>query len=218
MYNYPYAPGTYGAGSIKLFNNTVSNITIQGSSTSTTNILYGIYNYNYPSTSTMEIYGNTVKNITMGSNTTTNTGTVCGLYLIYGNNAKAYNNLINNITAYKGGNIQGIYTAFTDNFSLYNNFVTDLATPNATNSATSIAGININSINTAGSTLSLSHNTIDFGSATATSTVANYGASGIYWNAGNLNLRNNIINVKYASGRKNVKLSTILQNIQVSST
>ena len=29
--------------------------------------------------------------------------------------------------------------------------------------------------------------------------------------------RNNIINVKYASGRKNVKLSTILQNIQVSS-
>mgnify|MGYP000341673610 CR=1 FL=1 len=196
LYNYPYAPGTYGAGSIKLFNNTVSNITIQGSSTSTTNILYGIYNYNYPSTSTMEIYGNTVKNITMGSNTTTNTGTVCGLYLIYGNNAKAYNNLINNITAYKGGNIQGIYTAFTDNFSLYNNFVTDLATPNATNSATSIAGININSINTAGSTLSLSHNTIDFGSATATSTVANYGASGIYWNAGNLNLRNNIINVQ----------------------
>jgi hypothetical protein len=28
--------------------------------------------------------------------------------------------------------------------------------------------------------------------------------------------RNNIINVKYTSGRKNVKLSTILQNIQVS--
>ena len=28
---------------------------------------------------------------------------------------------------------------------------------------------------------------------------------------------NNIINVKYAFGRKNVKLSTILQNIQVSS-
>lgn len=196
LYNYPYAPGTYGAGSIKLFNNTVSNITIQGTSTSTLNNFYGIYNYNYPSTSTMEIYGNTVKNITMGSNTTTNTGTVYGYYLFYGNGVKVYNNLFNNVTAFKAGNIQGLYLYFGDNFNIYNNFFTDLSTPNASLSAASITGLYLQSVNTAGSSINITNNTIDFGSATATSTVANYGASGIYWNAGSLNLRNNIINVQ----------------------
>lgn len=202
LYNYPAYAGTLtgNVGAVKVFNNTIANLTIQGTSTSTANVIYGLYNYNYGATVPMEIYNNKVSNITMGSNTTTNTGTIHGFYLYYGNGAKVYNNLINNITAYKAnGNIQGMSLYYGDNYNIYNNFITDLSTPNASNAATAITGLNLLYVNTVNSPINVSHNTIKFGSATATSTGtvgANYGVSGIYWNAGSLNLKNNIINVQ----------------------
>jgi len=198
LYNYPAYAGTLTAnvGAVKVFNNTIANLTIQGTSTSASNVIYGLYNYNYGATVPMEIYNNTLKNITMGSNTTSNTGTVYGFYLYYGNGAKVYNNLLNNITAYKAANIQALSVLYGDNYNIYNNFITDLSTPNATNSSTSITGLNLLYVNTANSPFNVSYNTIKFGSATATSTGTGYGASGIYWNAGSLNLKNNIINVQ----------------------
>jgi len=198
LYNYPAYAGTLtgNAGSVKVFNNTIANLTIQGTSTSASNTIYGLYNYNYGATTPMEIYNNTVKNITIGSNTTAATGSLWGFYLYYGNGAKVYNNLLNNLTAYKAGNIQAVSLYYGDNYNIYNNFITDLSTPNATNPATSITGLNLMYVNTANSPINVSNNTIKFGSATATSTGIGYGASGIYWNAGSLNLKNNIINVQ----------------------
>ena len=70
----------------------------------------------------------------MGANTTTNTGSVVGFYLYYGNGTKVYNNLVNNITAYKpNGNIQAMALYYGDNYNIYNNFITDLSAPNSTN-------------------------------------------------------------------------------------
>ena len=198
LYNYPYYAGNYGPGNVKIFNNTIANITLQGTSTSTSNLIYGLYNYHPGATGNMEMYNNTVKDITMGANTSTNTntGSVVGLYLYGGNGTKVYNNLINNITAYKpNGNIQAMALYYGDNYNIYNNFITDLSAPNSTNGL-AILGLNLLYVNTANSPINVSNNTIKFGSATATSTGLNYGASGINWNAGSLNLKNNIINVQ----------------------
>ena len=198
LYNYPYYAGYYGPGNVKIFNNTIANITLQGTSTSTSNVIYGLYNYHPGATGNMEMYNNTVKDITMGANasTNTNTGSVVGLYLYGGNGTKVYNNLINNITAYKpNGNIQAMALYYGDNYNIYNNFITDLSAPNSTNGS-AILGLNLLYVNTANSPINVSNNTIKFGSATATSTGLNYGASGINWNAGSLNLKNNIINVQ----------------------
>ncbi len=202
LYNYPAYAGTLtgNVGGVKVFNNTIANLTIQGTSTSASNVIYGLYNYNYGATVPMEIYNNKFVNITMGSNTTSNTGTVYGFYLYYGNGAKVYNNLINNITAYKAsGNIQALSLLYGDNYNINNNFITDLSTPNASNASTAITGLNLLYVNVANAPINVSYNTIKFGSTTATSTGtvgANYGVSGIYWNAGTLNLKNNIINVQ----------------------
>jgi gliding motility-associated-like protein len=198
LYNYPAYAGTLTAnvGGVKVFNNTIANLTIQGTSTSTSSIIYGLYNYNYGATVPMEIYNNTLKNITMGANTTTNTGSVVGFYLYYGNGTKVYNNFVNNITAYKpNGNIQAMALYYGDNYNIYNNFITDLSAPNSTNGS-AILGLNLLYVNTVNSPINVSNNTIKFGSASATSTGLNYGASGINWSAGSLNLKNNIINIQ----------------------
>ena len=191
---YGFYKSTSGGTGIKYFNNTISNISIYGASTLTTNSIYGIYSYP-TSTSINDYYSNTIKNLTIGSSTTSLSGTIHGMYLFYGS-GKVYNNLINNLTVYKAGKINGIYTQYTGALDLYNNFVTDLTTPNANDAAVALAGINLN---TGTTNINLTNNTIDFGSATATSTGttgANYGVSGIYWSAGTLNLKNNIINVQ----------------------
>ena len=179
------------------FNNTISNVSILGSSTSVNNLLTGLYDY-YSYDSKRDYYNNTIKNLTIGSNTIATSGTIHGMYFYYSNTgaSKVYNNLINNLTVYKAGKINGIYTLYTGPTDIYNNFITDLATPNANDAAVALAGINLN---TGTTNINLTNNTIDFGSATATSTGttgANYGVSGIYWSAGTLNLKNNIINVQ----------------------
>jgi gliding motility-associated-like protein len=175
------------------FNNTISNITIAGNSTSTSSLLTGVYDY-YSFNSPINYYNNTIRNLTIGSASTNNTGTIHGMYLYYFGPGKIYNNLINNLTVYKAGSINGLTTLYSGTIDIYNNFITDFAAPNASNSAFSIVGINLNT----GTTITnISHNTIDFGSATTTSTnTTSFGMSGINWSAGTLNMRNNIINVQ----------------------
>ena len=206
LYNYPNYAGTLtgNAGNVKIFNNTIANLTIQGSSTSASNIIYGLFNYHYGATIPFDISNNTIKNLTIGSLTSPTTGMAYGIYSYYGS-GKIYNNLINNITVFKpgstydswwgtnGATVNGIYTYYTGALDIYNNFITDLTAPNAADPSVSIAGINVN---TGSTTTNLSFNTIKIGSPSFTSTGLNFGMSGIYWSAGTLNLKNNIINVQ----------------------
>jgi gliding motility-associated-like protein len=187
-----YKSSFAGVG-IKYFNNTVTNISIVGTSTSTSNIIHGIYTW--PSATTQfEYYNNTIRNLTIGSNTASVlSGTINGIYA-YTGIGKVFNNLVNNFTVFKAGVVNGIVAQSVATLDVYNNFITDMFAPNATNAATAINGINLLSGST---TLNISHNTIDFGSATTTSTnTTSFGMSGINWTSGALNLRNNIINVQ----------------------
>ena len=184
--------GIYGNGSPiiqRIYNDTISNITISGSSSSTTGTLQGIRSSTTAS-GTGEIYNNKVNNLSYGSGI--NTGAVTGIYISLASQ-NLYKNKIYTLSAEQAaGAVTGINIVSGTTNNVYNNIVSDLATPNATGT-NAIIGVNISG----GTNANLSYNTVFPSSAGGlTSAGATFGGSGIYVSSSVAStLRNNIVNI-----------------------
>jgi hypothetical protein len=194
--------GYYNSGSTatseNIFDNSIRNLSVGGSTSSTSSVTYGIYCVPGLSSSTVvkNIYGNIIRGL---SHTI---GTVGGIFQQYGATAQIHGNNISNLTTgssnttnYAAGIIvAGVLTGPGTASTVYNNFISDIKAPNSPHS-NGVIGIN-STLSAAGTSVSLYYNSIYLNSA---SSGANFGSSGIS-SVGNatpttaaLEMKNNIV-------------------------
>ena len=180
----------------RINNNTIDNVVVNGTSTSTAGVLRGIYS----NTSTAagvwsETYNNTVSNLSF---TGTHTGTVHGIFHLLSSNA-IYRNKITGLSASgSAGAVRGIELGSGATNNVFNNIIGDLFTPanaSSTAAAPSVRGIFVNSTTTL-STINLTHNTVNI---SGTSSGTNFGTAALFANGNatattaNVVMRNNIL-------------------------
>ncbi len=150
--------------------NTISNINISGTSTSTSGVLRGIYSYPL-STTAVTIANNTINDLAY--NIGTHTGVVTGIYTSASATQNMFNNKVYNLKAYQAsGQAYGFYITAGTTVNLYNNYIGNLETPNA-NAAIPLAGIYISG----GTTYNVDYNTIYLNTS---SNGALFGSTAIY--------------------------------------
>jgi trimeric autotransporter adhesin len=184
--------GLYGNGSPtsqKIYNNTVSNVNITGSSTNAAGTTQGIRSSTV-STGTAEVYGNTVFGLAYGSGT--HTGNVTGIFASNSSNAVYKNKVYGLVANQTAGTVNGINLSSGPSNNVYNNLISDLSAPAATGT-NAVIGINVSG----GTTANLSFNTVFPSSNGAlASSGASFGGSGIYVSSTvATNIRNNIVNM-----------------------
>jgi hypothetical protein len=166
--------------------NTITGLSIAGTSTSTSCSIYGIL-YN-TATGTKTITGNIIGNLTLGSSSTSPSGVVCGLAQTLGTTTTTRQNKIYNLTAYgSSGVATGIQINSGTTHTASNNLIGNLSAPQST-SANAANGIQV----AGGTTVNLYYNTIYLN---ASSTGTSFGSSGIYLSSTTpaVELRNNIV-------------------------
>jgi trimeric autotransporter adhesin len=174
--------GYYNTGNTavteNVFNNTIHNLSVGGSSTSGNTVTYGIYSVPTLSSSTVvkNIYGNVIHGFA------STVGYVGGIFQQYGTSVQIHKNNIYNLSTASTNNtsfaagiiITGVLTGAGVNVTAYNNFISDLRTP-ASSNPNGVIGIN-SMLSASGTSVSLYYNTIYLN---ASSTGANFGSSGI---------------------------------------
>ena len=174
-----------GQTSEAIYNNNIYDLNITGTSTSTSNIVYGIYT-DILSTAGRSWYNNSVHNLSIGGATAS--GTIYGLRIEESSTSNIYKNQVYNLSAANAAAIvYGIYSGTGIQDYLYNNFVSDLKTP---------AAIGLNAVNglaiVSGTSVGAYYNTVYLN---ASSSATTFGSSGIYKSGATTmtDLRNNVI-------------------------
>ena len=192
---------TLPGGYAKVYNNTISNLNYSQPSSSTANLIGGISLLGFNDS----VFNNKVHNVSM-TLTSTGGGNVYGLAALNHSTTytpmNIYNNVIDSLTMANNGTAQatafvyGIRHQSTGTINIFNNFIGELYNRNA-NNTNSVVGIS----NSSSGTLNLMNNSIQFGRlAAVTSTGTVFGGTGIDFNTGGTNLKNNIINIKGTPG------------------
>lgn len=173
-----------------LTNNSIDNLSIGGGTSSTFNILYGIYTFS-TTTAVKNISGNNIHSLSM-----TTAGSLRGISQDLGASVNIYRNKIydlSNTSSNATVLVEGVRIV-TGNVRVYNNMIGDLRAA-ATSAADAVRGISSTST-TANSTIGLYFNTIYLG---GTSTGTGFGSSGIFHTTNPiattaaLDMRNNIV-------------------------
>ncbi len=181
--------------------NTISNLSILGSTTATTSSIVGLQCSPASVSSTLSITGNSISSLSSVSGLA---ASISGMHIITGINMTVNSNLIFNLSAggtngiargllFSGGNIGSVY-------HIFNNRIGDLKAPFANPSVlngNAVIGIDIAAISTS-PTFNICNNSIVLA---GTGGGAFFGSSGIYANTGpTVSLRNNIIINTITSG------------------
>jgi trimeric autotransporter adhesin len=178
-----------------LTGNTVTGLSIVGSSTGTGHILGGIYT-NSTASAVKVISGNTVSNLTVGTAAGTAAGTVTGILQYLGTTLTINQNKIYGLTSYgAAGSVTGLLIGSGTTVTAANNLIGNLTAPAATG-LTAISGVQV----AGGTTANVYFNSIYLN---ASSTGATFGSSGIYLNStsATLDARNNVVvNKSMAAG------------------
>jgi hypothetical protein len=171
--------------------NQIYNLTVSGSSTSTSSLVRGIHSYTV-STSVKNWSLNLIHDLSISA---PGGGTVYGMYTQVGTTINIFRNKIYNLSS-SGSTptVNGIYVNSGTTVNLYNNLIGNLETPSA-NATIPLAGINF----FGGTTINAYYNTIYLN---ATSTGALFGSAAVYASTTpTVVLRNNIlVNTSTATG------------------
>jgi len=180
-----YGYYNFGSPTVENYiNNSINSLFINGASTSTTSLIYGIYS-NTSATSVITATQNAIYGLNY-NNSSTGSGTVQGIRFALGTVSVFKNAVFTNTSNGASSTNYGIYAAGGTSWLMYNNEVFDLKTPSA-NIANAIAGIYI----AGGTNVSAYYNSIYLN---ASSTGALFGTSGIYASTTpTVDLRNNIV-------------------------
>ncbi|MBK8699746.1 MAG: HYR domain-containing protein [Saprospiraceae bacterium] len=189
--------GYYNIGSPtseNIFNNDIYDLSIGGSGTSTSSVIYGI-TISTSSSSVKNIYNNRIRNLQY-LNSSTGSATIIGINQSLALTANIYANKIYDLIATNGASslVRGIQISSGTTLNVYNNLIGNLQA-SASTSGDALRGINITS-STASSNLNISYNTIYL---YGTSSGTNFGSQGIFHTfnttgtTATLNMRNNII-------------------------
>ena len=180
------------AASFDISNNQIYGSTHTGAITGAVNV-YGIFLATTSTTAPFNIQGNTIYGLacTSGGN-----ASVGGIYKSGGNvSTISQNNIYNlsNNNTNVSALVRGIQIISGTSTTTVNNFISDLSAPSASN-ANAIMGIDLANIVTTDIN-NVYFNTIVLGKTMALSGGTNFGTFGIRFNAGKLNVRNNLISV-----------------------
>lgn len=182
--------------------NLIDNLTISGSSTSTSSNIAGIYMTT--SSSSNKIWsGNIIHTLTY-SNSSTGAAAVNGMYQSLGATVNIFKNKIYDLTGNGAlGTVNGIRILSGTTVNVHNNLIGNLQTPSASSTTDAVRGISSTST-TATSTINLFYNSIYLNAA---SSGTNFGTSGVFHTysgtatSATLVLRNNnIVNTSTAAG------------------
>ena len=172
--------------------NTIQNLTVDGTSTSASSTIRGIFTSVTATGGYAYVGGNTIQNLQFVSGATI-TGSVVGINASASQQFDIYNNKIYNLAAHQsGGSVDGILISSGTVNNVYNNMISDLRNPNA-NSNSAVIGVEV----TGSATTNIIHNTIYAGSTAPLSSIGVlFGGAGIQAaNSAVLNIINNIINM-----------------------
>ncbi|MBK9333045.1 MAG: hypothetical protein IPM96_11725 [Ignavibacteria bacterium] len=179
-------------GNENVYDNTIYNLTVGGSSTAAGALTVGIRS-NAAAGTVKNIYGNTIYGLSSVAGSFT-TGGVFGIYSTAGASINIYNNKIYDITNnFATGTAGGCWVSTGSSFMIYNNFISGIKAPNSSQ-VNGVVGIH-SSTTTTNSNIGIYYNSI-YLTASGGST---FGSSGVSATGNatattaNLDLRNNII-------------------------